>query len=153
MVLRFFFVSEWRFLEFNLRCLEALDDCVGRRCLGFFAASLRRLINFSRAAARFCTWLLLLWSVIITIPFFVIFRPARTRIWRNIDGEMAEEFFALKRSCTPVETLLTCCPPGPRDRMNVSSISFSEICSVVVILIICGRLIPKTKARLLRARR
>src|SRR5512135_617700 len=62
----------------------------------------------------------------IRTPSWVRRRPARvTRRARTGSGSEGERATS-KRSCTAVDTLLTCCPPGPEARTKSSWISRSS---------------------------
>ena len=131
-------VSLRRRLEAKRSSREARLGLVFLRGLGGAAACLTSSLRRSRASCRFCSWDRYCWASMTRIPSLVIRLPAsferRRRTVSGSDGEPATS----KRSWTAVDTLLTCCPPGPDDRLARIWISLSSISIVSVIHIIAS---------------
>lgn len=110
------------------RAFAARDGRVVFRGFGLTVACRTKSASRSRAASRFASWLRCSVAVMTRNPSLETRLPAIESNRRRTESGNDRDCATLKRSWTPVSVLLTCCPPGPDDRMNCSSISSSGIC-------------------------
>jgi hypothetical protein len=123
-LLRIFFVSERRRLDSTSFTLVPRERFAFRR------------LSRAASAMRFCFWT--------SAASDIFWRSLRRAVCRFIACERESETVTFSpvgtcRRVTAVETLFTCCPPGPLERENISTISAGHNFLIRFGLVACNR--------------
>ena len=105
------------FFAVNRRSLEPRLGRVGRRAFGTTRAARTSAAIRSRASCRLSSWLRSSDTDTITSPSRVSFAASFVRSQSRASSVSATEVRTFQRSVTRLSVVLTCCPPGPPDRL------------------------------------